>query len=95
MKQILTALSTLLTLTMQAHIHPVFFGTNTGGNGVSKGIYSAHFDPEEGVFTTKAKLAAEIPFPGFLAHHPSLPVIYSTSSETVAAFRIVEDCICY
>lgn len=70
---------------------PVFFGTNTGGNGTSKGIYVASFDPQSGRFTGDAMLVAEIRFPGFLARHPELPVLYSTSTETVCAFHIVEE----
>jgi 6-phosphogluconolactonase len=70
---------------------PVFFGTNTGGSGTSKGIYAASFDPDSGRFTGEATLVAEIPSPGFLARHPALPVLYSTSTETVRSFHIMEE----
>ncbi|MEX0324515.1 MAG: lactonase family protein [Puniceicoccaceae bacterium] len=72
------------------HAETVFFGTNTGGNGDSKGIYAARFNSSKGVFTSEARLVAEIPFPGFLARHPVLPILYSVSSDHVASFRIVE-----
>ena len=70
---------------------PVFFGTNTGGSGTSKGIYAASFDPDSGRFEGEAVLAAEIPFPGFIVRHPELPVLYSTSTETVRAFHMGEE----
>ena len=44
----------------------LFFGT---GGRESKGIYSATFNTGNGKFT-RAKLAAEIGSPGFLAFHP-------------------------
>ena len=69
---------------------PVFFGTNTGGGGTSKGIYAASFDPESGRFIGEAVLVAEIPSPGFVVRHPELSVLYSTSTESVSAFHIVD-----
>lgn len=80
----------IFLLMTQSHAQTVFFGTNTGGKGESKGIYAARFDAGTGTFTTPASLVAEIPFPGFLALHPSLPVLYSVSSDTVASYRIIE-----
>lgn len=88
MKRSLIAL--ILIFMNHTQAETVFFGTNTGGNGDSKGIYAAHFDSSKGVFTGEARLVAEIPFPGFLARHPDLPVLYSVSSDRVASFRIVE-----
>lgn len=73
-----------------AHAQTVFFGTNTGGSGESRGIYAAEFDPAKGAFRGQSRLVAEIPFPGFLALHPDLPVLYSVSTDQVASFRIVE-----
>jgi 6-phosphogluconolactonase len=87
---ILILLFLMTTALTDARPIPVFFGTNTGGSGASKGIYAAAFDPQGGRFKEEAELVAEIPFPGFLARHPKLPVLYSTSTETVAAFRISE-----
>jgi len=75
---------------------PVFIGTSTGGKSTSKGIYFAEFDPESGKLTQPV-LAAEYQNPGFLALHPSKPVLYSTGipreafedkTGAVAAFSI-------
>lgn len=51
----------------------LFFGT---GRGDSKGIYSATFNTGNAKFT-KAKLAAEIGSPGFLAFHPDGDKLYA------------------
>lgn len=84
----------LLTASLQAV--PVFIGTNTGKNTTSKGIYLADFDPATGKLTEPA-LAAEYQNPGFLALHPTKPVLYAAGlpntpfpdgSGSVAAFEI-------
>jgi len=94
MFQKLIALHFLLTASLQAV--PVFIGTNTGKNSTSKGIYLADFDSTTGKLTEPV-LAAEYQNPGFLALHPTLPVLYACGqpnqpfadgSASVAAFRI-------
>ncbi|MEX0331215.1 MAG: lactonase family protein [Puniceicoccaceae bacterium] len=86
----LCPLTLLLIFMNLSYAETVFFGTNTGGNGSSKGIYATRFDSGAGAFASEARLMAEIPFPGFLAKHPNLPVLYSVSSDRVASYRIVE-----
>lgn len=89
----------LFLLTATLHAVPVFIGTNTGGKSDSKGIYLADFDPTTGKLTEPA-LAAEYQNPGFLALHPTKPILYATGapkkpfadgSSSVAAFAIGED----
>ncbi|EMI54102.1 6-phosphogluconolactonase [Rhodopirellula sallentina SM41] len=74
----------------------VWFGTSTGRNSESRGIYHATFDMETGKLS-RATLAAETRSPGFLAMHPNGKVLYatgspasanSTSNDNVSAFRI-------
>lgn len=86
-----------LTATLQAV--PVFIGTNTGGKSASKGIYLADFDAATGKLT-EPKLAAGYQNPGFLALHPTKPVLYTCGqpnkpfadgSNSVAAFAIGAD----
>ncbi len=88
-----------LVLTAALHAAPVFIGTNTGGSGKSKGIYLADFDAATGTLT-EPKLAAEYANPGFLALHPTLPILYAvgqptqpfaTGHSSVAAFSIGSD----
>lgn len=78
---------------------PVFIGTNTGKNTESKGIYLADFDPESGKLS-ETKLVAEYTNPGFLALHPSKPILYACGQPknpfpdgkgAVAAFSIAAD----
>lgn len=89
----------LLALATSLSALPVFIGTNTGKNSTSKGIYLADFDPESGKLTAP-KLAAEYASPGFLALHPSKPVLlcigapkqpFADGSSSVAAFSIGKD----
>ncbi len=89
----------LIVLTSPLHAVPVFIGTNTGGKSASKGIYLADFDDATGKLT-KPTLAAEYGSPGFLALHPTKPLLYSCGvpnkkfadgSGSVAAFAIGED----
>lgn len=74
---------------------PVFIGTNTGAGG-SKGIYLADFDPATGQLA-KPALAAEYANPGFLALHPTKPLLlaigaparpFADGTASVAAFAI-------
>ncbi|MFW6171045.1 MAG: lactonase family protein, partial [Planctomycetota bacterium] len=69
----------------------VWIGTTTPRRGLSKGIYHAVLDVDDGTLT-RPRLAAEISSPGFLALHPGGEAIYSTGSvegvPSVAAFRI-------
>ena len=89
-------ITSLVLLTGILNAAPVFIGTSTGKNSDSKGIYSADFDPETGKLS-EPKLAAEYQNPGFLALHPSKPILYacgspkepfSDASGSVAAFAI-------
>jgi len=95
----LKTLFPLLALTAPLHAIPVFVGTNTGGKSTSKGIYLADFDPATGKLT-EPKLAAEYANPGFLAEHPTKPILYACGNPTkpypdgsgsVAAFAIGEE----
>jgi 6-phosphogluconolactonase len=92
----LAVFSAVLTLPLLAV--PVFIGTNTG-SGESKGIYVAGFDPNTGKLSVPA-LAAEYGNPGFLAQHPTEPVLYAVGQPSepfadgtgaVAAFSIALD----
>lgn len=92
-------LAPLLLFAAPLHAVPVFIGTNTGGKSESKGIYLADFDPDTGNLT-EPKLAAAYGNPGFLAEHPTKPVLYACGNPTkpypdgsgsVAAFAIGEE----
>ncbi len=83
-------------LTASLHGVPVFIGTNTGGKSASKGIYLADFDAATGKLTEPV-LAVEYQNPGFLALHPTKPILYACGqpnkpfadgSDSVAAFAI-------
>jgi 6-phosphogluconolactonase len=72
---------------------PVFIGTG------STGIYRADFDPATGKLTEPV-LAAEYKNPGFLAQHPTQPILYTIGQpkvafadgfHSVAAFSIGKD----
>lgn len=89
---ILLALATSLS----AEPIQVYLGTNTGGRSKSEGIYSTTFDPDNGSFGP-VELAGRYLQPGFLALHPTKPILYSTGSpsvryedgtSSVAAFQI-------
>lgn len=86
-------------LAASLHAVPVFIGTNTGGKSASKGIYLTDFDPATGKLGEPA-LAAEYKSPGFLALHPTKPILYACGqpatpfadgSDSVAAFAIGAD----
>ena len=85
-----------LLLTASLHAVPVFIGTTTGKNTASKGIYLADFDSATGKLGEPV-LAAEYQNPGFLALHPTKPVLYACGqpnqpfadgTASVAAFSI-------
>jgi len=84
-------LSALIATTAGAEQVDVWFGTTTPRNGLSKGIYHAKFDTDNGKLTTP-ELAAEVSNPGFLALHPGGTVLYATGSQAgkpaVLAFKI-------
>jgi 6-phosphogluconolactonase len=86
----------LFVLTASLQAAPVFIGTNTGGKSAGKGIYLADFDAATGKLTEPV-LAAEYRNPGFLALHPTQPILYACGqpnqpfadgSNSVAAFSI-------
>ncbi len=88
-------LSPLLLLTITLHAAPVFIGTGSK----DKGIYLADFDSATGKLTEPV-LAAEYQNPGFLALHPTLPILYAVGqpaspfpngTSSVAAFAIGSD----
>jgi len=58
--------------------HFVWFGTFTRGTAGSEGIYLSRFDDASGTLTPPV-LAAKAKNPGFLALHPSLPMLYAVS----------------
>jgi len=53
---------------------PVWFGTYTGTQTGSEGIYVARFDTETGTLSTPV-LAVAARNPSFLAFHPRLPML--------------------
>jgi len=73
----------------QSEVQSLFVGTSLGQNG----IYACSIDLTTGEFGP-SKPVADAPFPGFLALHPRLPLLYSISREEeqptggVRAFRI-------
>jgi 6-phosphogluconolactonase len=90
---LLKLITPLLLLSVPLQAVPVFIGTG------STGIYQADFDPATGKLTEPV-LAAEYKNPGFLAQHPSKPIVYSIGQpkvaladgfHSVAAFNIGED----
>lgn len=56
----------------------VYFGTYTGPNTGSKGIYVASFDAATG-HVGEPRLAAESENPSFLALHPTRPLLYAVN----------------
>jgi 6-phosphogluconolactonase len=91
--------SLLMALAPTVHAVPVFIGTGGGKDSTAKGVYRADFDPVSGKITTP-ELAAEYTNPGFLAQHPTKPVLLSIGSpkkpfadgtSSVAAFAIGSD----
>ncbi len=89
----------LVFLTASLAAAPVFIGTSTGKNSASKGIYLADFDAATGKLS-KPTLAAEYQNSGFLALHPTQPILYACGkpntpfpdgTDSVAAFSIGTD----
>jgi 6-phosphogluconolactonase len=87
----------LLAATLNAA--PIYIGTSTGKSSTSKGIYLADFDSTTGKLS-EPTLAVEYQNPGFLAIHPSKPLLYACGipnnlfpdeSGSVAAFNIGGD----
>ena len=87
----------LLAATLNAA--PIYIGTSTGKSSTSKGIYLADFDSTTGKLS-EPTLAVEYQNPGFLALHPSKPLLYACGipnnlfpdeSGSVAAFSIGEN----
>ncbi len=93
------ALAATLALLMLTSSAPgkeldVWIGTATQPVGRSRGIYHLVFNDQSGDLS-KARLVAEVEEPGFLALHPSLPVLYATATlddeASVVAYRIGRD----
>lgn len=91
------AITPLFLLTSVLHATPIFIGTSVSKISPSKGIYVADFDSATGKLTAPA-LAAEYQSPGFLAMHPTKPILYACGqpakpfadgSSSVAAFSLV------
>lgn len=97
MKSAFVAALLLPSLAGAGQTVPLFIGTNTGSAaGGSKGIYQAEFDPASGKLTVPV-LAAAYGNPGFLATHPTKPVLlavgaperpFADQTSSVAAFAI-------
>jgi 6-phosphogluconolactonase len=96
---LLRTLLPLFLLPAALHAVPVYIGTNTGGKAGSKGIYLADLDSATGKLSEPV-LAAEYKNPGFLALHPSKPILYACGqpdkpfadgTDSVAAFSIGAD----
>lgn len=92
----LALLATLMPLTVNAETL-VYIGTDT--NGDSKGIYVSTLNEATGALSAP-KLAAATGNPGFLAMHPTKPLVYSVTSgkaadgawkDEVAAFSVQAD----
>jgi 6-phosphogluconolactonase len=83
--------SALVAATVNAESLDVWVGTTTPRGGVSKGIYHATLDTDNGRLSAP-RLVAEIREPGFLALHPSGDVLYATGTvrrdAVVVAYRI-------
>ena len=77
--------------TASAESLPVYFGTYTGGENSSKGIYRSVLDLETGKLA-KPALAAEVKNPSFIEIHPNGKFLYAVSETggagTVSAYAI-------
>lgn len=67
---------------MAAPLH-VWIGTQSGQPAEAKGIYHAWFDPDSGTLTEPA-LAVEYKGPGFLALHPTRPILFAVGAPNAA-----------
>ncbi|PHQ35366.1 lactonase family protein [Rhodopirellula bahusiensis] len=86
----LVAVAALQGSSVMAETLNVWFGTTTPRGGASEGIYHATFDTESGKLSS-ASLAVKAQQPGFLAIHPSKPVLYAASGSGVTAYRVQAD----
>jgi 6-phosphogluconolactonase len=77
-------LSLFFVTTATAAERDVWIGTQQPRNGETPGIYHLTFNDQTGALSP-ATLAAEQAGAGFLALHPSLPVLYSTGQGTFDA----------
>ena len=92
MKVLVTAAFCLAALsTASGEPLPVYFGTYTGGQGASKGIYRSTLDLDTGKLSEPV-LAAEARNPSFLEIHPSGKFLYAVSESggagSVSAYAI-------
>ncbi len=86
------AVAMLVTaLLTEVHAETLNVWLGTGRSSLSKGIYHCRFNTEDGKLT-EPTLAAEMESPGFLAMHPSQPILYAVgglkNEQVVAAFAI-------
>lgn len=97
MKKLTVALFAALLPVAIAAETLVYIGTDTGGE--SEGIYVSALDETTGALSPP-QLAAAVGNPGFLAMHPSKPLLYSVAAsraadgawkEEVAAFAVQKD----
>lgn len=87
---IVWALIGVLSITGTVLADPIDVWIGTGGSP-SKGIYHCVLDSNSGRLS-ESRLVAEMSSPGFLAKHPSLPILYAVGSlngeSVVAGFQI-------
>jgi len=91
---IATAFSFMALSTVSAKSLPVYFGTYTGGDNSSKGIYRSVLDLRTGKLSEPV-LAAEARNPSFLEIHPNGKFLYAVSESgragSVSAYSIDKD----
>ena len=92
MKGLITAVLSFAALsTVSAKSLPVYFGTYTGGDNSSKGIYHSVLDLKTGKLSNPV-LAAEAKNPSFLEIHPNGKFLYAVSEAgragSVSAYAI-------
>jgi 6-phosphogluconolactonase len=91
---VVATLSLVLLSTASAQSLTVYFGTYTGAEDGSKGIYRSRLDLETGRLSDPA-LAAEAQNPSFLEIHPNGKFLYAVNesggSGTVSAYAIDPD----
>lgn len=80
----------LLQSSISAQLQDVWIGT---GGKPSQGIYHCTLDPATGKLSD-SRLVAEMSGPGFLALHPSLPILYAVGGldgqQVVAGFQVTK-----
>jgi len=94
-KALITAVLSFMTLSaVSAESLPVYFGTYTGGENSSKGIYRSVLDLETGKLSDPV-LAAEARNPSFIEVHPNGGFLYAVSEAggagSVSAYAIEAD----